>query len=523
MTLRRLLAFAALLHLSATLALFLAGRAGIAPQIVNRDGIVTAAAVDSVSYQQDALQHAAAPLHVRILAPLFAIFGTSILAAEPFNLLCYLAIVGLTFAIGREVGGARAALVVALWPTLLLHTTQFLKDPLFIAGTLALIFIVTTWLTMTFDGRRAAIAAALVLGAAALLLLIRAKFAVAILAIVTCAGVLLVVRQLAERRLLVWNTICALVTLAAAVLLFVESSRTLERVKMVPSPVRGASKSAAAPRMATVVVWGAPVDRTSLALSTARERYVLSDTLSGSGIDDTVSPRGIRGWLAYVPRAAAIGLWAPFPAMWLRPGGAVGTVGRAVAGVETLAMYIIELLALVAVAMKPRRLSAIFLVLIATFGVTLLALVVTNAGTLYRFRYPFWILLIVAGASGAAKLVRVRRSAAVAVLACLALGCHATDAKTKTLAITNLSGRTIDALYLSPTEASTWEENVLGVEVLRDGETVNVRFDPRAMPQLWDLRADSGGYRAEWLRLDRSRVHAIALRTAKGVAVAELR
>lgn len=522
MTLRWLLAFAALLHVAATLALFLAGRAGIAPNVVNRDGIVTAAALDSVAYQQEALHPSAgAPLHVRILARLFATFGTSILAAEPFNLLCYLAIVGLTFAIGREVGGEQAAIVVALWPTFLLHTTQFLKDPLFIAGALALVLIVTTWLTTTYDRRRAAIAIALVLATAALLLLIRAKFAVVILAIVACGGALLVVRQLAERRLLAWNTTCAVVALAAASLLFVQSSRTLERVKSVPSPVRGESKAAVATRMPAIVEWRAPVDRTSLTLRTARERYVLSDVASGSGIDDTIALRDARDCLAYVPRAAAIGLFAPFPTMWTQPGRAVGSAGRALAGVETLAMYAIELLALVGIAIGPRRLPAIFLVLIATFGVTLLALVVTNAGTLYRFRYPFWILLIVAGASGATKLAGLRRGAAVAALACLSLGCHAT--KPNALAITNLSGRTIDALYLSPTDTTTWEENVLGDDELRDGQTVEVRIDAPATPVLWDLRAESGGYRAEWLRLDRARITTIALRTGKGVAVAELR
>jgi len=61
-------------------------------------------------------------------------------------------------------------------------------------------------------------------------------------------------------------------------------------------------------------------------------------------------------------------------------------------------MYLIELLALAAVFYRPHRLGALLLLSISAFGVTLLGLVVPNIGALYRFRYIFWVLLIILGA-----------------------------------------------------------------------------------------------------------------------------
>ena len=95
--------------------------------------------------------------------------------------------------------------------------------------------------------------------------------------------------------------------------------------------------------------------------------------------------------------------------------------------------------------------------------------------------------------------------------------------RTSDLIITNLTGTKINALYLSPSDSPDWQENVLGRDVLRDGDTAAIRFHSRARPPLWDLRVDAGAYRAEWLRLDRTKISAIALRLSKNGAVAEVR
>jgi hypothetical protein len=549
---RRFIAAAALFHVTVAVLLLSAGRMDLAPRMVNRDGI--APATDSIVYRNEAIllasalrsggfaawRQIAAPFHVRLLSLGFALFqsfaGAGILAAEWLNLACYLAIATLTFAIGRETGGVRsgaiAAGTIALWPSFLFHTVQFLKDPLFIAGALLLVFVVVTWLTRTYGRRHAAASAIVMAGAAALLLAIRAQFVVVIVALIAIGATLLVGRQIAARRLLIWNLACALVAVGAALLALAQSTRTYEKVKAYPSPDRGELKSATAGggvRLPAFAVWSARDAGASLALGKIRERYAVSDRLAGSGIDDDVALHSARDVIANLPRAAAIGLWAPFPNTWLQRGRMVGRVGRITAGAEMAVIYVLELLSVAALILPPRRLPALLLVGFAALGVTALATVVTNVGTLYRFRYPFWILLIVTGISGGEKLARAglfagrRRAATVAAcLLLVAAGCSR-PRQGDALAVRNLTGVSITALYLSPSDATTWQENVLGGDVLRDGDTVAVRLDSRHTPQLWDLRADAGNVRAEWRRLDRRRISAITLSVRQQTAVAELR
>jgi hypothetical protein len=536
---RRYLAEAALFHVAVVVLLFAAGRMELAPRFINRDGIVPN--TDSVAYAQSAAQpgawrDAAAPVHVRLLSIDFMMFapwlGHTIVAAEPLNLICYLLVVLLTFALGREVGGPRAGLVaaaaIALWPSFVFHTVQFLKDPLFIAAALALVLIVLTWLTRTYDFRQALGAGAVMIAASSVLLLIRSKFAAVILMLIVLGLALLVVRLLVEKRLLVWNVTCALVALAVVILALANSSRTFEKVKL-SSPVGGQLKSVADGRtpIRTIVTRSPAANPVSLALGSVRHRYIVSDRVSRSGVDDDVEIRSARDLIAYLPRAAALGLWAPFPPMWFQSGNLMGRAGRLVAGAEMLVMYACELLAVAALVLRPRRLPALLLVLFALSGVTILGLVVTNIGTLYRFRYSFWIVLIVTAVSGGAKLLRYiewRRSASVAVLACatLLIGSCARPIGDG-LFVTNLTGMNIDALYLTPTDAPSWEENVLGQDLLRDGDTVAIHLPSGARSRFWDLRVDSGRHRAEWPRLDRATISHIALRIDRHAAVAEVR
>ena len=217
----------------------------------------------------------------------------------------------------------------------------------------------------------------------------------------------------------------------------------------------------------------------------------------------------------------AIGFFAPFPDLWIGRGLTVGKAGRVLAGAETTVMYVFELLALAAIIVPPRRLPALLLFGVAACGVTSLGMVVSNVGTLYRFRYSFWILLIVAGVAGAEKLVRRFRRAMPVLLVVVVL-CACSRAPRADVTLTNVTGTPVEALYLSPAGAPTWEENILGGDVLRDGDTVEIRFRAAAKPRLWDVRAEGSGLRAEWKGLDMSRISRITLRSATDEAIAEL-
>lgn len=439
---RRLLLAAAVLHLTLALGLFAAGRTQVAPNFIDRDGIVASFAFDTYEYQRDAIrllevlqQRGVAAwankpelLHVKLISILFALlgplFGYGPLTVEPFNLLCYLSVIGLTLALGQEIGNARigqlAAAIVALWPTLLLHSLQLLKDTLFIAAALTLVLCVTTWLTRTYGPRRAIVTLAITLVAISLLLFVRSSFAIVILGVVVLGFVLLVVRQLVERRPLYWNFVGPLgILVIGALLMNFQTTGVGQKFKHYPANEAGEAKANAnrgiqvrsavsyLPRTnhdrSPTTFKGELSDRShrmALRIGSVRDRFVARYTTSGSNIDTGVRIRDLKSLFAYLPRAFVVGCCAPFPSMWLVAGQRVGSAGRLLSGAETLIMYAIGLLALLAVVCPPKRLAASLLLSIAILGVTLIGLVVPNIGALYRFRYVFWVLLIILGVKG---------------------------------------------------------------------------------------------------------------------------
>jgi hypothetical protein len=131
-----------------------------------------------------------------------------------------------------------------------------------------------------------------------------------------------------------------------------------------------------------------------------RSRFAGAYPEAGSVLDGYTEFRTLGGLFAYLPRAMEIGLWAPFPSMWFSAGRRVGHLGTLLSGAETFLIYLFQLMGLVAIAREPRRLALWFLVGIAVLGVTAIALVVPNVGALYRFRYIFWVLFLIAGITG---------------------------------------------------------------------------------------------------------------------------
>lgn len=78
---------------------------------------------------------------------------------------------------------------------------------------------------------------------------------------------------------------------------------------------------------------------------------------SGSNIDAEVQLKSAADLLRYLPRAVVVGCLAPFPNMWLGSGARVGSTGRRLAGLESLATYAVEALALVGLWRGRRRLG----------------------------------------------------------------------------------------------------------------------------------------------------------------------
>ena len=143
-------------------------------------------------------------------------------------------------------------------------------------------------------------------------------------------------------------------------------------------------------------------------VSTVRLRFVTMYPEASANIDVNVQFTNTMDLIRYLPRATVIGFFAPFPKMWFETGNSVGSLGRILAGVEMLLMYVIEALAMVGLwrGRRARRgLSVWLLFSIAAIGTIALGLVVANVGTLYRLRYVFLILLIILAARGAAHIL----------------------------------------------------------------------------------------------------------------------
>jgi hypothetical protein len=92
--------------------------------------------------------------------------------------------------------------------------------------------------------------------------------------------------------------------------------------------------------------------------------------------------------------------------------------------------------------------------------------------------------------------------------------------------LNNLTGSTLRAVYVSPSESDGWEENVLGADELSDGAAVRIRFSPEERAALWDIKVEApDGHYAEWKGLGlrgASRITLLLGAAGEPAAVAEV-
>lgn len=456
MRLRYLLLIAACVHLAAASGAHLAGRRGVAAGTFGDGGIASFASDGRVYRLQivaleetlkregpAAWLRAPAPVHVKLYSLSFALFsplfGPSVLSAEPLNLIYYLATLLLVFALGGEAFGPREGLLAAwmsaaLLPSYLLHTTQLLKDPLFVVLALALVLVSVKWLTTRYTVAGGLTAGALGGAAAASLWLVKNSAWWVVLAMMFLGAALSVAMQARRRTLLRGNLAGIAVMLAVGLSAshFITPYWLPKEYWMPYRPGADAARPAgqggataethtgSTPEVAEAAGTpgggrtSAPWSRVAGRVAHARAQFVELYPDAGSNLDADVRFGGAYDVVRYLPRAVLVGLCAPFPTMWFGAGGSVGTAGRLLGGWETLLMYVVELLALQSLWHRRRQLPAWLLVLIALIGVTALGLVVVNVGALYRQRYLFWILFVVMGAETLARLLPARFAGAAA-------------------------------------------------------------------------------------------------------------
>ncbi len=418
---------AALLHISVAAAILTVGRYQLMPAQFRANGLGEFAS-DCFPYQEEVadlvevlknsgpVSWATWPtqLHVRLYAlPVAAVsrwMGFSVLAIEPLNLVYYLAILTLVFRLGKEIFDYRAGLlaagIVAVWPSLLLHTTQLLRDPLLIVAVLGLVLIITRGLKRDYPWHRGLLMGLLAALALVVIRIVRLPMWDLTCAIVWFGAAFLLVRMLRERRILIGNTGLAAIMIAAVFITphFQPAFRNQQNAK---------ARRRILPEQIQALPLGDQIGirRAGFGLEAADPERMTTGL--GSIIDPDVRLRGSADIVRYLPRAAVIGFFAPFPNMWLTSGTEVGISGRILAGLETLVTYAIECFALAGLWRARRELAAWLLFTILAIGVIALGLVVNNIGALYRLRYSFWILIVVLGAGGVPYLFGRKSSSAL--------------------------------------------------------------------------------------------------------------
>jgi hypothetical protein len=81
----------------------------------------------------------------------------------------------------------------------------------------------------------------------------------------------------------------------------------------------------------------------------------------------------------------------------------------------------------------------------------------------------------------------------------------------------NKTGLVIHELYVSPAKDDEWGDDILGRDVLKNGEKVDITFSPKAKACAWDMKiVDEDKDSVEWTNLDLCKADEITLLYEKG-------
>lgn len=90
--------------------------------------------------------------------------------------------------------------------------------------------------------------------------------------------------------------------------------------------------------------------------------------------------------------------------------------------------------------------------------------------------------------------------------------------------LVNKTGLAIDELYLSAANDNEWGEDVLGRDILNDGEPVDITFDRAETECVWDLKIVDGEQdEVVWEDINLCKTSEITLFYKNKVATAELK
>jgi glycosyltransferase involved in cell wall biosynthesis len=429
-TIRRIIIFASIFHILFSVLLLAIGRAELLPDMFSQNGLGTFAS-DSFRYMREIrelvsilnedgilafVQHPF-DFHVKIYAlsafVLSPIWGFTILGVELANLVYYVSVVLLSYGLGREIFNrdvaVLAAFAVGLWPSFLLFSTQLYKTPIIVMLIIALVWMMTRLITGKFRIGFAFIHVVIVLIILKFLKLIRPEWwQFAMFMVLT--GIIFFISQIIFRhRPKLWplllTALILVIILGVSLIMISETSydsSITEFEEHAPSSDQEIGGEEPQILWQPITGWADSLARRLGGYRYSFRSYALH---AGSNMDAEYVIANFSDLVSYLPRAAQIGFFAPFPSMWYLPGAKLGLSARVLSGVETLLIYFVELMALLGIWRARKRISAWYVFAIVGVGILVLGVIVPNVGALYRFRFSFWMLLIILGAGGAHYIV----------------------------------------------------------------------------------------------------------------------
>lgn len=89
--------------------------------------------------------------------------------------------------------------------------------------------------------------------------------------------------------------------------------------------------------------------------------------------------------------------------------------------------------------------------------------------------------------------------------------------------LVNKTGVDIQEVHISPASSNHWGPDVLTTDILVDGQTCELSFDPEEDAELWDLKVtDDEGTSIVWTQLDLTEITTCVLKIIDGKPVAEI-
>ena len=95
----------------------------------------------------------------------------------------------------------------------------------------------------------------------------------------------------------------------------------------------------------------------------------------------------------------------------------------------------------------------------------------------------------------------------------LMLTCSVAFAGTQDFTLVNKTGYNIAYVYVSPTDVNDWQEDVMGSDVLMNGENVNIHFDRSESDAYWDIKVTfEDGSSLYWTKFNLRQISVITLK-----------